>query len=285
MIRRIQPAWLRFAVLGMIGLPMLTGWPLRDIGNRLNKLSPVFTASTASQPATVGQATPAEPPPQSRYCHQGHTSAHALVWFFYACGISMLIVANAGWRDWFVFFSIASLLTTVTCLTGAVFSSARHVLFGDPESNAQVLWSIHYLIKACIMLSVIPFGMFSVGCFSPSTILLSAVKHGRVLQSLTIRLTTIVRVLQHVVYTVIALFNAWREENPQVIVPRHRVDMRGNIATSFAKWAAWGEEATRTWCFALLMHTLEPIPLFCREIEQASRVLYVTKNSMTAGTD
>lgn len=284
MIRRIQPPWLRLLVLALVGLPMISGWPLRDAGSRLNELTRRISVGVRV-PTSTGAEDARTNAPNALYCHQGHTPAHALVWLIYASGVSILIVINVGPREWFVFFSIASLLTTVTCLTGAVVSSARNVIFGNADSQAQALWSVHYLVKACIMLSVVPFGMFAVGCFSPSNMLQAAIQHGRAFQSLTIRLTTIVRVLQHVLYVVVALFGAWREENPDLIVPRHRVDMRGNVAAGIAKWAAWGEESLRTWCFALLMHTLEPIPLFCREIEQASRILYLGRGDARSGIE
>lgn len=198
--------------------------------------------------------------------------SYALVWLGYAAFISLLIIANIGTREWLRLFSLAAIVTVVTCFTGPTLKA-----FGDwvglsrTDSAGEVARSVHYLILGATMLSVVPFGIFCVNCFSASGLLIGASTYGKTVRIAAKHITLGLRVLQHVMEVLVCLMTAWKETNPGIIKPRHRGNLQENVVLRFSNGLAWWKNALMDWCVAMLMHTLEPVPFFCMEIERLSR--------------
>lgn len=234
-VNRIRPAWLRLIVLTLIALPQVIGWPLTTL----------FTIDNSPRAA--------------------------FIWFLYAGFLSLVIAVSIGAPRWLQLFSIASVLAVVTCMSGAAIRCISQVLMGNASGDSLELVGVRYLSLGATILSVVPYALFVVGCFSASHLMIAASRHGQRIRAVAKHVTLLLRLVQHVVEVLITLLIVWREQNPELFSPRHRKDIKGSLFTRLRAWVMWLYEAVLEWCIALLMHTLEPTPIFCAEIERFAK--------------
>ncbi len=229
---RIQdtPFPVKLMVLLLLLVPALSGWPITQL---------------------AGRDSPAR---------------YALMLSVYGVAVSLFIIANSGFRDWFGSFAYSCMLATITCITGATIQFVSNQLWHDKSAAASQ--GERYLVLGATILSVVPFALFAVRCFSAAGLMQFAVRHVGRRRTLAQHMTVALRVFQHATEVLPVLFHAWQEEHPIRFAPRWNADINGHPFTRFAKWFIWAQEAVFKWCLAMLMFTLEPIPAFCAEVER-----------------
>jgi len=239
-MRKIRPTWLRALALMFLGLPIVTRWPISWI------------------------ITDTESP------------LLALAWLAYAASISLIIIVDIGFREWLRLFSLASMLTIVTCLSGPIVRAlASWIGFPAPDVSHG---SVYYLILGATMLAVVPFSVYCVRCFSASGLLVGASSYGKLTRTLAKHTTLALRVIQHVMEVLVCLMTAWRETHPAIFMPRHRGDASKGIIERATNTIRWWKDAVVEWCLAWLMHSLEPVPFFCIEVERLSKTSAADKD-------
>ena len=82
--------------------------------------------------------------------------------------------------------------------------------------------------------------------------------------TLNVPAAIVLRMIQHVFELFTRLLLAWREENPDLIVPRSREDLRATLF-GYGQLLPWVGRAVWTWCEALLAHSLLFVPVAVRD--------------------
>lgn len=229
-IANVQPWWLRLFLLLVIGLPAI-----------LNLPSYFFSAGSA----------PIE---------------FIAFWAGYACFIWLFIVLNVGIRTLLNILSGAFALAITTAMLGA---GARKLLpflsGGVGHDDINIKMATLFLV----MISVIPYGLMFVSSFSARGIIDRLATGGSRTRSSGIHLALGLRVLQHVGEVFLKLLTVWSEEHPGILLPRHRRDWNGQWYAK-ANIAPWFYESLKSWIYACMMHTFEPIPVLVNEIKRAA---------------
>lgn len=106
------------------------------------------------------------------------------------------------------------------------------------------------------MFILIPAPIFFVRCFPPSDILLNIKSNRR--GGFLIFAATVSRMSTAIADGISHFFVAWQEENPRFIFPRHSSEL--GSSQKLIKFPLWFFAAMKTWCFALVVYSLEQIP-------------------------
>ncbi|MVN91467.1 hypothetical protein [Mucilaginibacter aquatilis] len=228
-VAKVKPVWLRFLILVIIGLPPITGWPLTLFATAKDPLHNLF------------------------------------MWLSYGCFIWLFILLNTGFKKLLSYLSFAFLLALITCLVGAGIRNLIGFIQGASRQD-MTLVSIRMLSLFICMVSVIPYSLFFINCFSVSSFIsrldFSTVKNHRT----KIHLALALRVFQHVGDVTISLLDVWREENPKMISPRFSDELWESRLSPLA-WLNWMRNSAVTWCLAMIMHTFEAIPYLTEEMK------------------
>ena len=229
-------------MLIILGIPAFTGWPINLLA------------------------------------HSGSSSADLLfnlsLWVGYAAVMLLLVGLNMGSERLAEVLSIASVLGITTALLGGVVRRAGQFVFGgagQDQDALNALISYKMLNILVIVLAVIPYALFAVNCFSVSRFL-ERVAHwpGR-RKLIGVHAALAFRVIQHASEVASTLMLAWTEENPQRLLPRFR-DGWKESTLGWVYFFPWFQQAVLTWAFALLIHTIEPIPVFADELAKINNV-------------
>jgi len=129
------------------------------------------------------------------------------------------------------------------------------------DPNVILTW------KLLTILAVFPYALFFLNCFSVSELLKRVSRMSRGGQTLGVHLALFIRVFQHGLESVTKALVAWREENPEMILPRFRCEWSSS-SVSRLKFFPWFKDAVFAWCFAILMKTLAVVPIFVGDVER-----------------
>lgn len=238
-IANIRPWWLRLVVLLSLGIPAFTGWPL------------------------------------SHFYHSGNHPTDLIfnlsLWVGYAGVILTLIGINMGGERLAEVVSVASVLGLTTALLGGAVRRLGQFLVNNSNGGQDAVVSYKMLNILVIVLAVIPYAIFFVNCFSASK-LVEAISHWTGKRRLLgTHAALAFRVVQHATEVASTLMLAWVEENPQRLLPRFRTDWKESTF-GWVHFFGWFQQAILTWSFALLIHTIEPIPMFADELAKINNI-------------
>jgi hypothetical protein len=253
-IKSIRPPALRLLLLMLLGLPALFYWPLTTLITEKDSLG--FLA----------------------------------LLMVYCALITLVIIWEVGSEEWARWFSAAMVLAVVTLAPAFGFlkgwelwdkfrgsetaveqpaavgtkAAANKPVSSNDEDRKKWVWN--KLRVGVTIVTVLPYALLVVNCFSVSGAIRRVTEFGLRTQILMKHTLIGLRVLQHVAEVLPPIVLVWREENPQLIIPRFRDDL-GGIFDRAAKCSAWFCSAIWLWVRAGLTFAVEPIAIFCAEIE------------------
>lgn len=227
-IAEVKPAWLKLLILLLIGLPPITGYPITIFATPENSLHNI------------------------------------MLWLAYGCFIWLFILLNVGLKQLLHYLSFPFTLALVTTFLGVIFRNFQSFIFEDSAADSEYI-SFKMLSLFVVMISVIPYTLFFINCFSVSSFVANLSFDVKKNYKYKIHLALALRVFQHVGEVASNLLVVWKEENPLIIKPRFREDLTES-KYSIVKWLNWFKNSAITWCFALLMHTFEAIPYLSEEM-------------------
>jgi len=231
-IANVQPWWLRLLLLLVVGVPAI-----------LNLPSHFFSAG--------------DPPIEL-----------IAFWAGYACFIWLFIALNVGIKALFNMLSGAFVLAITTAMLGAgVRKLFPYLSGGIGHEDINVKMATLFLV----MVSVIPFGLLFVTSFSAQGIIDRLSISNSKTKNIGIHLALGLRVMQHVGEVFLKLLVVWFEEHPSILLPRHRRDWNGQWYAK-ANFIPWFYESMKSWTYACMMHTFEPIPVLVNEIKRAAHI-------------
>jgi hypothetical protein len=129
-----------------------------------------------------------------------------------------------------------------------------------PDADRSFL-SIMQFVK---MLILIPGPLFIMRCF-PAHEIISKIQLSKKSPEYLIKFAIISRMFVVVTEAVSKFWGAWREENPRLILPRYRIDI--STSQKLVKSPLWLLGASKTWCFALVVYSMEQIPPLIYQID------------------
>jgi hypothetical protein len=228
-IARVKPVWLRLLILIIIGLPPITGWPL------------------------------------TLFSKVGVPLHNLFMWLAFGCFIWLFISLNAGIEKLLSYLSFAFMLAISTCLLGAAIRQGIN-LIQDADKTEVTNISVKMLSLFICMISVIPYTLFFINCFSVSAFIARMDFNSDKNQKIKVHFALALRVFQHVGDVTINLLDVWREENPKMISPRFSEELWQSKISPLT-WLNWIKNAAITWCLAMIMHTFEAIPYLSEEMK------------------
>lgn len=227
-IVEVKPSWLKLLILLIIGLPPITGYPITIFMTPENSLSNI------------------------------------LLWIGYGSFIWLFILLNVGLKQLFQYLTFPFTLALITVFLGALFRKGLSFILGNPETDSEYI-SFKMLSLFVVMISIMPYTLFFINCFSVSSYISSLSFDTGKNYKYKIHLALALRVFQHVGEVFSNLIVVWREENPIMFKPRFREDLAAS-RYSILWQLSWLKNSAITWCFALLMHTFEAIPYLSEEM-------------------
>jgi hypothetical protein len=229
-IANVRPWWLRLLLLLFIGVPAIVNLP-------------AYFYSADDPPIEL-----------------------IAFWAGYACFIWLFVALNVGIRALLNMLSGAFILAITTAMLGA---AARKAFPWLGEGIGHIDVNLKMATLFLMMISVIPYGLFFVSSFSALGVIDTLSGSGTKISSIRMHVALGLRVLQHVGEVYIRLIAVWSEEHPNILLPRHRRDWNGQwyAKTNIVPWCY---DSMKSWMFACMMHTFEPIPVLVNEIYRAA---------------
>lgn len=250
-ISSIKPWWLRLIFLILCGLPILTGWPIKKIAKLVASFPPADSAIPVSASYT-------------------HLSL-LMVWLAYGIIIWLLIFWTVGKNQFWNYMVVAVVIGLTTAVLGAIARKIAPFLAGGINSE-EISFRMMMIFILCIV--SVPFSLMCVNSFSAMGMVEGAARIRKAESKdpdLRIHFALALRMFQHAGEVVVTLFQIWKEENPQLLLPRNRRDFSSKWYSSM-NFLPWVWEASIAWAFALMMITFAPLPLFICEFERVGRV-------------
>lgn len=236
-IRTIKPAWLRLLLLMLLGVPC-------------------FSAS----PFMLFAPTP-------------DSYTFIVVWLAYSALISAIIAKTVGpsvWLGWFAAACMLAVVTagTTTSILGIFKLLGLETFLKRPDGSfyTQAEWSWDQLRRGIIIVTVIPYAIFVAHSFSVANAVRRAIDLSGKRRWLARKALISLRVIQHAVEVLPPMLVVWREEHPELVLPRLRRDVGGGYRKLFA-CGNWLMISAWTWATALLLFALEPMAMLCYEVE------------------
>jgi hypothetical protein len=187
-------------------------------------------------------------------------------WAGYASFIWLFILLNVGLKNLLNILSGAFILAITTAMLGAGTKKMFPFLAGGATvTDINIKMTTLFII----MISVIPYGLLFVNSFSSQGIIDNLSSRGKVSKIASIHIALGLRVLQHVGEVFNKLILVWSEEHPSYILPRFRKDWNGQWYKKI-NLLPWFFESIKSWIYACMMHTFEPIPVLVNEILRAA---------------
>ena len=115
------------------------------------------------------------------------------------------------------------------------------------------------------MLVVIPLGMLFIHSFPPAELISRLRSPSGQVSEWVVRIAITLRIYSMVVDAIAAFHAAWSEENPKVLLPRHRKDIGGT--DKLWKLPMWFLGAAATWGLALVTYCIEQIPQLVAQLD------------------
>ena len=232
--QNLRPWWLKLLLLILAGSPLFSSLPATLLGSFLAKNYPELPGPILVVPLLT-----------------------MLIW--------SICLPSLGLRKFLDYMAGAFVLALTTVITGAVLRRMLPMSFIGPGDPNLRLVQLYFNI-----LAVFPYSLTFINAFSVSALIqrLSLTNGKHRLAGLHLALT--LRIFQHVGEVVTRLLLVWREEHPELLLPRHRADWRG-LAILWS-WPIWLLQSIYQWIFACIILTFEPIPVMVNEIEQLAEV-------------
>ncbi|MDD3148809.1 MAG: hypothetical protein PHD82_16055 [Candidatus Riflebacteria bacterium] len=230
-LQNLRPWWLKMAVLMLIGFPLVSNRPAGLIAAGLEKFLPEMPGSILAWPL--------------------------ITFFIWACCLPSL--GTARLLD---YLAAAYTMAITTVVSGAVLREILPVVFtADVSADSFRLLRVYFNI-----LAVFPYSLTFLNAFSVSDLLSRLTKTRGRFRSAGLHLALALRICQHVGEVIPKLLLVWREENPDLLLPRCRDDWQG--ISPLIRWPMWFIRSISQWIFACIILTFEPIPVMVNEIEQ-----------------
>ncbi|MCW5555235.1 MAG: hypothetical protein KIS67_24120 [Verrucomicrobiae bacterium] len=233
-IRAIRNPLLRLVVLLAIGFPCLFKWP--------------FSALVSNE----------------------NSFAFLGMWMGYCAITSALIIRSVGAEQWARSFAVACVLAIVTLgpafLGLEVWERFQGLLEKIGLAFDKELWTWKKLQQGVMIVTIFPYVVFMVNCFSVSNAVQRASSWIGAKRMLVKHSLIVLRVCQHAIEVLPPLVLIWREQHPKLVLPRHRNDWSGVFERAL-KWSGWFVGSVGLWVKTALVFTLEPLATFCAEID------------------
>ncbi len=230
-LQNLRPWWLKMAVLMLIGYPLISNRPAGIIAARLEQLLPETPGSMLAWPI--------------------------ITFFIWACCLPSLGTARL-----LNYLAAAYAMAITTVVSGAVLRGILPAVFSaDTSADSFRLLRVYFNI-----LAVFPYSLTFLNSFSVSNLMVRLAKTRGKFREAGLHLALALRICQHVGEVIPKLLLVWREENPDLLLPRCRDDWHG--LALLVKWPMWVVRSISQWIFACIILTFEPIPVMVNEIEQ-----------------
>ncbi len=229
-LQNLRPWWLKMAVLILIGYPLISNRPAGIIAVGLEKLVPETPGSVLALPI--------------------------ITFFIWACCLPSL-----GTAKLLDYLAAAYTMAITTVVSGAVLRGLLPALFPADSADNFRLLRVYFNI-----LAVFPYSLTFLNSFAVSNLMTRLTKTRGRFRDAGLHLALALRICQHVGEVIPKLLLVWREENPDMLLPRCRDDWHS--ISSLLRWPVWIIRSISQWIFACIILTFEPIPVMVNEIEQ-----------------
>jgi len=232
--RLVRPWWLKVGFLVLLGSPLATGGTLHPT------------------------------------LHQAHLFRDLLEWSLYALFLWLFMFLCVGlervvtWIGWSFAIGLSVVFSgSFAAKSGAwtaVEAIAKALHLGAVPSASNPDLDMAY--RLIVIVTSTPLAIFAMQSFSAAEIVRWASSRATARRrgaKAAIAFAVAFRMFQHVSETFDCAFIAWKEENPQILLPRFRDDWRGSV-TGRLTFFSWFKEAVWVWCVAMLLQTLVVIP-------------------------
>jgi hypothetical protein len=204
--------------------------------------------------------------PFSTFVSNENNFAFLGMWMGYCALTSLLIVRSVGAEQWARSFAAACVLALATLGPGFLGLEIFEQLEKFGLSFDKQIWTWKKLQQGVMIVTVVPYAVFIVNCFSVSAAVQRASNWMGAKRTLAKHSLIILRVCQHTLEVLPPLVLIWREEHPKMLLPRHRNDLSGILEKAF-KPGGWFLGSVGLWVKTALVFTLEPLATFCAEID------------------
>ncbi|MFP5207310.1 MAG: hypothetical protein ACLGSH_18300 [Acidobacteriota bacterium] len=236
----LKPWWLRLLILLLIGHPLVT--------------SPVLHSQL----------------------HKAHFYKDLGLWTAYTVFLWLIIGLCVGLKTLVDWVTVASMSALTVLLTGAIFRKLGLWIWLQsfyPSTHAtDPTQNLMDLIFRFIMISAsAPFALLLINSFPAADLMRWVSKRSASSATMAALICAIfLRMLQHVGEVVTRCMLAWREENPQVVLPRFSADWAGSIFLRIG-FFEWIKIAVVAWCGTIAMHTLAAVPTVVADFRRVQR--------------
>lgn len=208
--------------------------------------------------------------------HKAHFYKDLGLWTAYTLFLWLIIGLSVGLKTLVDWVTVASISAFTVLVTGAIFRKfgiwiwlenlypSAHSI--DPTQNLMDLMFRFIMISASA-----PFALLVINSF-PAADLMRWVSRRSASRATSVALICAIflRMLQHVGEVVTRCMIAWREENPQIVVPRFSADWAGSIFLRIGV-IEWVKTAVVAWCGTIAMHTLAAVPTVVADFRRVQR--------------
>jgi hypothetical protein len=203
--------------------------------------------------------------PNSWATHLPPPLLSALDFVAYAVVVYAVVVWTFGWKGLTQMVALATVLALTVVLTMAASSKAP--LVGEWLQGSKAVGQIDAtaLGQFFTMLVVIPLGLLVIHSFPPAELISRLRSPAGEVSEWAVKLAILLRIYSIVVEAVSGFYAAWSEENPKVVLPRHRKDIGGT--DKLWKLPLWFFGAAGTWGLALVTSCVEQIPQLVTQID------------------
>ena len=232
---RIHSLWLRLATLIALALPAFT--PILDyldVASHLPQGIPLAVLRT-------------------------------LPYIGYGAILFLVVVRTVGAVGLTRLLAVGIPLALVVSITRALLPSLPVV--GTFLQGSKTIESIDEaaIDQMITMFTVVPLALFIVQCFPPAELISRMRQRAGVVSENAIRLAIALRIYTVVTDAIASFWRAWIEENPSLLLPRHRSE--ATSTQKFFKFPFWFLGAARTWALALITYTIEQIPSLIHQLD------------------
>lgn len=241
-ISAINTWWVRLVVLLLIGIPALSGFPLRNLILGMKVIMPLYFEKTGEISSIVS-------------------------WVLYTCLVWLVVFSSVGARKFIEYLAGAFILGLTTSILGSAMRKVFPFMAGSLTEDDISLKMLNLLL---IIITVVPYALLFVNSFSVRDLLSRLAKTTGKRKELGLHLALLLRIFQHAGEVVFNLVEIWTEEHPNKIIPRHRSDW-GTKWYSIANVFPWVWSAVLAWIYATMIHTFEPIPAMVDEVEKINQ--------------
>jgi hypothetical protein len=206
-----------------------------------------------------------------------HLAHDLLAWAVYALIMWIFIALFAGLKRLLAWLCAAFILAFTLVASGVLMSESTWQFLlqnipglGGTPSEPDMGRQLELLMRLFTVSISVPYAIFFMSSFSAAGLFKAAMRRsGPKRMNVLVCLAILLRMFQHVHELIEAMLLAWREENPNMVVPRHRTD-------SFVELLRWYKWSLYSWCCALLARTFMFVPVVASEWQS-----FMTRNSQT----